>query len=270
MQITDRQFDQLVDDGYVIIHRFIPPEKLSELQAAQRRVLKTWDEIRLDPPADRSVLVPYPFPDVTMSTPYLDPDLVRLARRFLKTPDIRVRTGCMIARYPGFVSGDTGHIDNGNNSLLPLSESAREFGQLGVWIHLEEVREDQAPLLLVKRKHGHDLSKAEPFVCPPGSIAVFSNYTFHASSTFKGTEGQRFTWGIAFGRADHDFEGFVHYTAHGQHPIFRQVVSSLNAEQRVLLRFPPPGNAYYTAQTLAALEAQYPGWNARGEYWPVD
>ena len=32
--------------------------------------------------------------------------------------------------------------------------------------------------------------------------------------------------------------------------------------------FPPAGHRYYTAQTLAALEQQYPGWNARNEYRP--
>ena len=39
---------------------------------------------------------------------------------------------------------------------------------------------------------------------------------------------------------------------------------------RTLFRFPPPNHPYYTKQTLAALEEQYPGWNARGEYKPVD
>ena len=32
----------------------------------------------------------------------------------------------------------------------------------------------------------------------------------------------------------------------------------------------PPDHPYYTRQTLAALEAQYPGWNVRGEYRPRD
>src|SRR5688572_22225063 len=102
MTITDEHFEQLVEDGYVILRNWIPRERLPELQAAQRRVLKTWEQVKHDPPADRSTLVPYPYPDVTMSRPYLAPDLLRLARRYLKTSDIRVRVGCMIARYPGF------------------------------------------------------------------------------------------------------------------------------------------------------------------------
>ncbi len=51
---------------------------------------------------------------------------------------------------PGF--DDSGlHIDNGNNSRLPFSEDLREFGQIGFWIHLEDVDEDQAPLRLIPK-----------------------------------------------------------------------------------------------------------------------
>lgn len=49
-------------------------------------------------------------------------------------------------------------------------------------------------------------------------------------------------------------------------PSFRQLISSLSAVEREFFRFPPAGHPYYTSQTLAALEEQYPGWNVRGEY----
>src|SRR5690606_1446828 len=97
---------------------------------------------------------------------YLHPQIIKLAKRYLKSEDIFARVGYMLTRYPGFASGDTGHIDNGNNSLLPMSTSAREYSQIVCWIHLEEVKEGQAPLLLVKHKDGKDLSKAEPLIVP--------------------------------------------------------------------------------------------------------
>ena len=268
--ISDRQFEQLLEDGFLILPEYIPKDELPELQAAERRCIKPWDEVKDNPPADRTILMPYPYPDLTMSRLYLHPELIKLGRRYLKTHDVHVRVGCLLARYPGFTSGDTGHIDNGNNSLLPMSESAREFSQIGFWIHLEEVGPDQAPLQLVRRRDGKDLSKAVPVVCKPGTIAIFNNYTWHSASSYKRADGERYTWGWALGRADHYFEGFVHYTALGTHPVFKQVVSSLTADERTLFRFPPPGHPYYTKQTLVALEAQYPGWNARGEYQTSD
>jgi hypothetical protein len=268
--ISNAQFEELLENGFLILPNYIRGQELTLLQAAQRRVLKTWDQVKDNPPENRSAFVPYPPPDVTMAGLYRHPELLNLGRRYLKSDALYFRVGHMLARYPGFVSNDTGHIDNGNNSLLPMSESAREYGQLGFWIHLEEVTADNAPLLLGRKCDGYDISKATPFICPPGSIAVFSNYTWHASSTFKGHEGQRFTWGFGLGRADHDFEGLIHYTAIGQNPIFKEVIAGCTAAERTLFRFPPPNHPYYTRQTLAALEAQYPGWNARSEYRPMD
>ncbi|HVF10055.1 MAG TPA: hypothetical protein VNA16_04590 [Abditibacteriaceae bacterium] len=58
----------------------------------------------------------------------------------------------------------------------------------------------------------------------------------------------------------------VYYTSMGLNPHFRELIGSLTAQQRTIFRFPPAEHPYYTPQTLAALEAQYPGWNARGEY----
>lgn len=264
--ITDAQFHDLLDNGYLILPGYIQGDELTELQAAQRRVLHTWEQVKENPPADRSEMVPYPYPDVRLSRLYLHPELIKLGKRFLKSEQVFARVGYMLTRYPGFASGDTGHIDNGNNSLLPMSESAREYGQLGFWIHLEEVKAGEAPLLLGKKSDGKDTAKARPLICPPGTIAIFRNYTWHASSPFTASGGQRFVWGFALGRSDHHFEGLIHYTSLGQHPIFRQVVSAMTPRERELLRFPPPNHPYYTKQTLAALEEQYPGWNATGDY----
>ncbi|HYE07429.1 MAG TPA: phytanoyl-CoA dioxygenase family protein [Planctomycetota bacterium] len=264
--ITDSQREQLLEDGFLILPRFIPEDELPELQAAQRRVLRTWDEVRADPPSGRSAMVPYPHGDARAARHYFHPELLRLGRWWLRTDHVLARVGMMIARYPGFVTADAGHIDNANNSLLPMSESAREFGQIGFWIHLEEVGAGEAPLRLVRRRDGDDVGAAVPLVCAPGTIAVFTNYTVHAASTFTADAGQRFTWGYGLGRADHVWEGFHAYTMYGTDPAFRAAVSAMSPDERALMSFPAVGHRYYTAQTLAALERQYPGWDATGAY----
>ena len=72
--------------------------------------------------------------------------------------------------------------------------------------------------------------------------------------------------GFALGRADHYWEGFRHYTDKGQHAVFSEFIGTLSAKEREVFRFPPADHAYYSKQTLALLEKQYPGWNARDEY----
>jgi hypothetical protein len=274
MKITDAHFDRFLEDGFIILPGYYEEARRRPLAEAQRRVLKTWDQVKDDPPADRAMYAPWPTPEKTLNLAIAqDEEVHAFARRYLKTDHIHYRAGLMIARYPGF-KGDHGvpHIDNGNNSLLPKAESPelREFGQLTFWFHLEEVGEDQAPLQLIPNRYGKDMSKAVKLVCPPGTLCIFTTYNWHSAGDYTRADGQRFTWGIGFGRADHYWEGFRHYTDMGQNPHFRAMVGELTARQRELFRFPPAGHRYYTKQTLAALEEQYPGWNARGEYRPAD
>ena len=267
MQITDAHFDELLENGYLILPGYFAGERRRELAEAQRRVLKTWDEVKDNPPADRSMYAPFPSSEHILNRAIIEPPLIDLARRYLKTDHIHYRAGVMLARYPGFPGdGMEPHIDNGNNSLLPPSETAREFGQILFWTHLEDVDEDQAPLRLIPTKYGRDMSKAQALVCEGGTVCAFSTYTWHAATAYERSDGQRFTWGLAMGRADHYWEGFKHYTSMGLDPHFRELISSLNAKERELFRFPPAGHPYYTVQTLEALEQQYPGWNANGEY----
>ncbi len=267
MQITEAHFDELIENGYVILHNYFPEEERRQLAEAQRRVLKTWDEVKDNPPSDRSMFAPFPSAEPILNRAIIQPPFIDFAKRYLKTDHVHYRAGLMLARYPGFQGdGDQAHIDNGNNSLLPHSETAREFGQIQFWVHLEDVDEDQGPIRMLPRKYGRDLSKAEPLVCSGGTVCIFTNYTWHAATEYKRRDGQRFTWGVGLGRADHYWEGFRHYTDMGLNPYFRQLISSLSAKERELFRFPPAGHHYYTPQTLAALEEQYPGWNAGGEY----
>lgn len=111
-----------------------------------------------------------------------------------------------------------------------------------------------------------DRSLAEPFVGPGGSVAIFHNFTWHAATTYRREHGQRYVYKFAFGRASHYWEGTQHYTHAGMDPNFRQLIAELSAHDRMLFRFPPPGDPYYTPQTLEALETQYPGWNSDGSY----
>ena len=271
-RLTGKHLDDLDRDGFVIIPDFIDQGQLGVLQEAQRRVLPTWDKERSAPPQDQagnSLLECFPQEEMDLYQASMDPDSIDFARKWLKTEDIHMRVGCMIARCPGHAGGGSGfddsglHIDNGNNSLLPRSEDYREFGQMVFWVHLEDVEEDQAPLRLIPNKYGRDMTRCIPLVCTAGTLCIFTNSTWHSASAYTREDGQRFTWAYAFGRADHYWEGFRHYTHLDKAaPVFQTFIGRLNASQRELWRFPPAGHPYYTRQTLSLLEEQYPGWDS--------
>ena len=265
--LTEFHLQELDEKGYVIIPDYYTGNQLKEMQAAQRRVLPTWQEIKENPPSSRAIFKDFPSDEIVLLQGIVDHHAWDFSRRWFETEHIHYRAGCMIARYPGFQGGGIGndaaglHIDNGNNSLLPPSNNLRTFGQLWFWVHLEDVDEDQAPLRLLAKEHGRDMTKCEPLVCRGGTLCMFTNYTLHSATDYLRTEGQRFTWGFGFGRADYYWEGFKHYTDKGNHPVFRQFIGTLAAKDREIFRFPPAGDPYYTPQTLKALAKQYPGWN---------
>jgi len=271
-RLTDDHLEELDREGFIIVPNFISGDQLTPLQAAQRRVLPTWDQIQQDPPQDQrgsSMLQCFPHEEMDLYQAAMDEESIAFARKWLKTDEIHTRVGCLIARYPGHKAGGTGHdnsnlhIDNGNNSLLPMSDELREFGQIGFWIHLEDVDEDQAPLRLIPKRYGKDMTKCVPLVCRAGTLCIFTNFTWHSATAYTREEGQRFTFGYSFGRADHYWEGFKHYTHLGKGAaVFQEFIGGLTAKQRELWRFPAAGHPYYTELTLALLEEQYPGWNS--------
>ena len=268
-RLTDAHFEEFRDRGYLIVRDFIPENKRREMAAALRKLLKPWDEIKGDASENRSDHCYFPYPEPCLNQAILHPEALGFARRWHGTDHIHYRQGLAMVRYPGF-EGDAGepHIDNGNNSLLPTSLSDRRHAQIVFWVFPEDVDEDQAPLRLMATADGRDLGKAEVAAVPGGSVAIFHTYTWHSASNYRKPDGQRYSWSFGFGRADHYWEGVKHYTDQGGNPHFRTFIGSLSAKEREVFWFPPPDHPYYTDQTIALLEEQYPGWNARGEYRP--
>lgn len=266
-RLTDEVFQRLERDGYVILHNYLPESQRAEMARAIKKILKPWSELKSDPPSSRIATKYFPYQEQSLNRAIVDHEAIAFSKRWLGTEHIHYRPGLSMALYPGY-NGDTGaaHIDNGNNSLLPPTDSDRAHSQIIFWFYLEDVGLDQAPTRFIKNRDGSDLSKSESFAATGGSVAIFHNYTWHAANNYLRSDGERYVWKFAFGRADHYWEGVAHYTDVGMNPHFRDFIVTLSAKERELFRFPPAGHPYYTKQSLAALETQYPGWNARGEY----
>ena len=266
-RLNDEVFDALATRGYVIVHRVLPEVQRAEMAAALRRILKPWNEVVDDPPVDCLDSCYFPYSEPCLNHAIVDREAIAFAQRWLGTDHIHYRPGLGLVTYPGR-QGREFHIDNGNNSLLPPSSTDHRHSQLNFWFCLEDVDADQAPTMFIADGDGQhqDPDKAEPMAAPGGSVAIFHNYSWHAASSYLRSEGQRYIWKFAYGRADHYWEGVEHYTHLGQNPHFCKFIASLSAADRQLFRFPSPDHPYYTEQTLAALETQYPGWNAQGEY----
>ena len=204
-KLTNAVFEQVCQRGYAIVEGLLPAEQVAQMAVAARRLLKPWHEVKKDPPKDRLSSSYFPYPEQVLNEAIVHREAIAFAQRYLGTQAIHYRPGLLMCTYPGRGGMDF-HLDNGNNSLLPPT-SERRHAQLNFWFYLEDVEADQAPTLFVANEYERDPAKAEAFVAPAGSVAIFDNYSWHAASPYKRQDGQRYVWKFAYGRADHYWEG---------------------------------------------------------------
>ena len=154
--LTDAHFETLKKDSYIIVHNFLPEVQRAEMAGAIRRLLPPWEELE-----DKSVTSDstyFPYPEQCLNQAIVNSEAVRFAREWLGTEHIHYRPGLAMVRYPGFKGfPDSGipHVDNGNNSLLPPSQSDLHHSQLNFWFYLEDVDEDDRDDE-IERGHGRD------------------------------------------------------------------------------------------------------------------
>ncbi|MCJ8329849.1 MAG: hypothetical protein HRT89_20970 [Lentisphaeria bacterium] len=267
IKFTDDHLQMFREQGYTILYDALSDDACLEIGTELRKLLPPWDELKADPPEQRSDGVPFPYPSLALNRFLVNPGLMAFIKRILDNEHVHYRGGNSIVRYPGETLGtDQGwHIDNVNNSLLPPSDDKR-YGQVVMWYWPEAVRADQGPFRLIPEPHGQDSSKQVMLDLPANSIALFHNYLWHTATDFTGPEGQRYSHAGIYGLADFYWEGLMNYTDKGNKKDFKELISSLTAREREYFRFPAPGHPYYTEKTLALLEEQYTGWNASGDY----
>ena len=290
-RLTQDVFGQLCEQGYAILPDYLPQVQVAQMRAALESAMPPWRErvaadtaealqsqtdvagdngARQRPSRDTCW---FPYTEQILNHAIVnDPEAISFAARWLGTEDLHYRPGLGLASYPGFDTSDSGHIDNGNNSLLPPAPHDRRHSQLVFWFYLSDVDEGCGPTLFwpteISEEEGPVRRSQDPeaFVGKAGSLCIFTNYTFHAASPFTNKQGERYVWKHAWGRADYHWEGTAHYTMLGASPALREFIPQISPRQREYLRFPPLGHDYYDRGTLLALERAYPGFDAEGEY----
>ena len=266
MKLSEDHVRTFDEQGFVVVENFYPEEKRARIAAAIREDLPPWESVKDDPPERGLLKEAFPYAQMLFNELIVDWDLVDFVQRVLETDDIHFRYAHNWARYPNTPQHPPKlHIDNGNNSLLPPCADKR-YAQISSWYFPEEVGEGHAPMMVIPKPYGRDMSKRVLLVVPAGTLMVFNTHLWHSATEFRAGDQQRYSVTRIYGRADHYWEGVGFFTNLGRNEHFRRFIGTLTAREREIFRFPPAGHPYYTVETLALLEGQYPGWNRRGEY----
>ena len=267
MKLGNEHLEIFHQQGYICVENFYSEAKRAKIADEVRKQLPTWNQIKFDEPDKGRGRADFPYAEMFFNQLILDQDLIDFVALVLGTEDIHFRHAHNWVRYPVAEKVDDPplHRDNVNNSLLPVNH-VWEYGQISSWYFPEDVGPDNAPMRIVPREFDDDVSKCNYLTVTGNTQMIFNTHIWHSATTYRGDEGQRYSVTRLYGRADHYWEGVTSFTSLGMQSSFREFIGMLTPRQRQYFRFPGPGHPCYSKDTLAALEEQYPGWNAKGEY----
>ena len=83
-KLTDTHLEEIEAKGYVIVPEYYSGSKLHEMQAAQRRVLPTWEDVKDNPPPNRVSLAAFPSSEMVLLRGIVDHQAWAFARKWLK------------------------------------------------------------------------------------------------------------------------------------------------------------------------------------------
>ncbi|HLK26414.1 MAG TPA: phytanoyl-CoA dioxygenase family protein [Caulobacteraceae bacterium] len=221
----------------------------------------------------------FPFIDLALNRLPLHPAIIAVAEDLLRTRDVRLYQAETFAKYSGVTQYDQPfHADYTNHVMLPPRRDGR-FRQIQLFLFLSDVTAEHGPTRIVSRtltddtplidlafprarvsseRHAAWEAAAQSAVGPRGSLLVYSADVVHRGTEMRIERGGRFFFNLAYRVADADWIGGNPWPRKGIAPGWVPLVESLGLRQLEALGFPPPGHAYWDADTLAATAARYP------------
>ncbi|MFE6844707.1 phytanoyl-CoA dioxygenase family protein [Streptomyces sp. NPDC057686] len=288
---TQRIAEQLASRGHALVPGFVTGEALARAQAAI-------DTYFPDPEASGSTpeevnalkhAVPFPFTSNDLNRHALDTRVIDVVEELLGTTDLRLTSSFIQAKY-GTAYGEsrdqTLHNDAWAASSLVHPRADGVYQRVYGILYLTDVTVDTAPTYVVDRaahlglplltdagKGSYD--KAEypelyeqerPVEAEAGSLLLFVGDIVHRGSAYHELLGRRLALFFNMHGAQARWTDKHLWSMRPAHPnwnTLHELMVELNPRQRHLLGFPPPGDDYWTDETIGHLERMYPGIDSK-------
>ncbi len=275
-ELTDEHLETWRTEGYCIVERFVTPEAIAGALAELHEQMPTWVQYRDErdnwPEAKPFVWQQFPYRSGVMNDLALNPEMISFARRALGTDDVMLSHSEALSKYASDHDFDQAmHMDYPNNtfvvpmaddieqlaSITYLTDVSMELGPTRVvsyadgeqWAHKARWSKDEAPELF-EREHA--------ITVPAGSIFLYSMRTFHRGSALTADEGLRHSLHVAYQRRSMSWGGWRSYVREANNEGFPELVTRLSVDQRTMIGFPPPGDPYWSPQSVEAVQQRYP------------
>ena len=280
-------------DGWVLVPELIPTadvgEALGELAdhdlpaspatSPSRRRFETDDGPDAGGPAFRrdqfSGTSLFPVPGAPrLNRLFVHPRLVRFAERVLQTEDIRIYQSRIWSKYAGRVDYEQPLHRDLNHSLVP-TRSEPGWWHLECFVYLNDVAIDTGAPRLVPRSKiieepvstrpqppeaAEELYAAEVAAPgPAGSVLAYRSDVWHRGTDITRPGAERHVLVVAFKPAGLDWIGYDPHPPLSINADFIEFVAGSTPRDLALFGVPPPNHSYWTAATIEAMAAQYPG-----------
>lgn len=194
---------------------------------------------------------------------FVHPRLVDFARLALGEDDVRIYQASVWGKWAGAINYEQPLHQDGNHSLLP-PRMERGFWHLETFLYLSDVDEGCAPPRLVPRSRS-DVAYDELYeheiaaTGRRGSLVAYRSDVWHRGTDFARADASRYVLVTAFRPAQADWFGYDAFPRLGGDSRFRSFVAGKSPEDLALFGVPRPGHAFWTEETVDAMQSMYPG-----------
>jgi hypothetical protein len=194
---------------------------------------------------------------------FVHPRLIEFARAALADDDIRIYQAAAWGKWAGDVNYEQPLHQDGNHSLLP-PRMEPGFWHMETFLYLSDVDESCAPPRLVpcsKASVDYDHLYEHEIAATGrrGTLMAYRSDVWHRGSDFARPDASRFVAVIGFRPARATWFGYDAIERNGNSSTFAKFARGKSPDDLALFGVPLPGHPYWTAATVDAMAAKYPG-----------
>ncbi|MEC7370643.1 MAG: phytanoyl-CoA dioxygenase family protein [Pseudomonadota bacterium] len=294
MRFNSRHIEHYSQHGYVVVENFLTADELGKAHEEIDRLIPGWLEYALNPnkPKPDHLNYPprtrrdnrFPFAGEQLNAITLHPDLRAFAAINAGHDALVCEQADLTYKYQGHRADKEQlmHLDYTNHTLVyPTID--QQYWQTAYLIYYTDVDEGLAPTAVCSWQHYKDeilwptayekqkraslYENEVKVIVPAGSVLAYSMRTFHRGTAFK-RAGARIGEFVTYAPSGCPWLGIVGWAEQGVHQSFQDWVETATVEERNLLGFPAPGDAYWNSEALAGAAARFPGMDL-SPYQPI-
>jgi hypothetical protein len=266
-RIGEEHIEQLAVHGYTTIRGFLTPAEARAAREGFCRLYSPPYAVMRQHGFSNPVESPqglFPWDNDGLNHAFTHPDLIDFSERLFGTTELRLCEAHLAAKYAGGRWDEAWHVDYANNTLGPVVGDPRAMLRFPTYLYyFTDVGAGDAPIRMRSHRDAH--GPGEEILGPAGTLCIYTLFTSHTATSFRDPAGERMAgWCIMQdARRSFDHSRSFTYKSGAQDAAMARFIRNASPRQLSLLGFPPPGDPWWSEETIAGMESRYPGFHGQ-------